>query len=136
MITNGDDRDRTDNLCLARAALSQLSYVPVQFTTNSPALVTGVGVRGLEPRTSALSELRSNHLSYTPRILNIFGGGHSGNTLTKCPVIGVLRRNFLSFESLLAGTFRIASISAAQLLLITSLGFRRSTIDREPIVFD
>ena len=25
-----------------------------------------VGVRGLEPRTSALSELRSNHLSYTP----------------------------------------------------------------------
>jgi hypothetical protein len=24
----GDDRDRTDNLCLARAALSQLSYVP------------------------------------------------------------------------------------------------------------
>ena len=25
------------------------------------------GVRGLEPRTSALSELRSNHLSYTPR---------------------------------------------------------------------
>lgn len=26
-----------------------------------------VGVRGLEPRTSALSELRSNHLSYTPR---------------------------------------------------------------------
>jgi hypothetical protein len=28
-----------------------------------------VGVRGLEPRTSALSELRSNHLSYTPRKL-------------------------------------------------------------------
>ena len=26
-----------------------------------------VGVRGLEPRTSALSELRSNQLSYTPR---------------------------------------------------------------------
>lgn len=28
IITIGDDRDRTDNLCLARAALSQLSYVP------------------------------------------------------------------------------------------------------------
>lgn len=28
-----------------------------------------MGVRGLEPRTSALSELRSNHLSYTPRRL-------------------------------------------------------------------
>ena len=34
IITIGDDRDRTDNLCLARAALSQLSYVP----SNSPAL--------------------------------------------------------------------------------------------------
>ena len=32
-VTNGDDRDRTDNLCLARAALSQLSYVP--FVINS-----------------------------------------------------------------------------------------------------
>lgn len=27
-FSTGDDRDRTDNLCLARAALSQLSYVP------------------------------------------------------------------------------------------------------------
>ena len=27
----GDDRDRTDNLCLARAALSQLSYVPLSI---------------------------------------------------------------------------------------------------------
>jgi hypothetical protein len=32
---NGDDRDRTDNLRLARAALSQLSYVP-GFLTNAP----------------------------------------------------------------------------------------------------
>ena len=38
---NGDDRDRTDNLCLARAALSQLSYVPffINITVNSPAFL-------------------------------------------------------------------------------------------------
>ena len=61
---------------------------PLQLTKFTGSL-TGMGVRGLEPRTSALSELRSNHLSYTPRILNVFGGGHSGSTLTKCPVIGI-----------------------------------------------
>lgn len=112
-FSTGDDRDRTDNLCLARAALSQLSYVP-EFPADSPSRLSTpqqypaatsvnhrtpskhcfhqirrlsnqqvtlqckdphitkpvpVGVRGLEPRTSALSELRSNHLSYTPRRL-------------------------------------------------------------------
>ena len=74
-----------------------------------------MGVRGLEPRTSALSELRSNHLSYTPRILNVFGGGHSGNTLAKSPVIGIWRRNFPSFESPLIETFGFLGIFAAQL---------------------
>ena len=34
-----------------------------------------LGVRGLEPRTSALSELRSNHLSYTPELRIEFGSG-------------------------------------------------------------
>jgi hypothetical protein len=34
----GDDRDRTDNLCLARAALSQLSYVPVSLGSHSGSL--------------------------------------------------------------------------------------------------
>lgn len=65
---SGDDRGRTDNLCRARAALSQLSYVPSTYR------ITAVGVRGLEPRTSALSELRSNHLSYTPRRIIRSGG--------------------------------------------------------------
>ena len=51
---SGDDRGRTGNLRLAKPALSQLSYIPP------------VGVRGFEPRTSALSELRSSQLSYTP----------------------------------------------------------------------
>ena len=31
VINGGDDRDRTDNLCLAKAALSQLSYIPTEF---------------------------------------------------------------------------------------------------------
>ncbi len=40
-----------------------------------------VGVRGLEPRTSALSELRSNHLSYTPRV----GERYCGESPMGCP---------------------------------------------------
>ena len=76
----GDDRDRTGNLRLAKPALSQLSYVPSgsgQFAvpscagspfrfTHCPFAPGPVGVLGFEPRTSALSELRSSQLSYTP----------------------------------------------------------------------
>ncbi len=69
--SSGDDRARTDNLRLARAALSQLSYVPgmieipvVRLYLNRSEFLVGVG--GLEPPTSALSEPHSNQLSYTP----------------------------------------------------------------------
>ena len=51
----GASRDRTDDLLVANQALSQLSY--------SPSLKRGfpqVGLRGLEPRTSSLSGMRSN----------------------------------------------------------------------------
>ena len=54
---SGDEGDRTLNLRLAKPALSQLSYVPGNHLQ--------VGVLGFEPRTSALSELRSSQLSYT-----------------------------------------------------------------------
>ena len=50
----GDSRVRTDDLRLARAALSQLSYIPM------------VGLGGFEPPTSRLSGVRSNQLSYRP----------------------------------------------------------------------
>jgi hypothetical protein len=50
----GADRDRTDDPLLAKQVLSQLSYSPV------------VGLGGLEPPTSPLSGVRSNHLSYRP----------------------------------------------------------------------
>ena len=32
----GDDRDRTDNPRLAKAVLSQLSYIPAEFSQRSP----------------------------------------------------------------------------------------------------
>ena len=54
---NGGAReDRTPDLLRARQALSQLSY--------GPEAVVGLG--GLEPPTSPLSGVRSNHLSYRP----------------------------------------------------------------------
>src|SRR5262249_41866966 len=63
----GDDRGRTGNLRLAKPALSQLSYVPAPLSEDFAFLIRGaVGVLGFEPRTSALSELRSSQLSYTP----------------------------------------------------------------------
>ena len=53
----GAMRGRTANLLRARQALSQLSY--------SPKMID-VGLGGLEPPTSRLSGVRSNHLSYRP----------------------------------------------------------------------
>ena len=63
-------RDRTADLLRARQALSQLSYNPIVNAN----LITGihsvrnelVGLSGLEPPTSPLSGVRSNHLSYKP----------------------------------------------------------------------
>lgn len=61
----GDDRDRTDNLCLARAALSQLSYVPPQFDYTTLRPLTIVSTRRAMPsgrtwtRTTDLSFIRA-----------------------------------------------------------------------------
>ena len=57
----GASRDRTDDLKLAKLALSQLSYGP--FRTRQQEMV---GLRGFEPLTSPLSGVRSNQLSYRP----------------------------------------------------------------------
>ena len=51
----GDEGTRTPDLRRAKAALSQLSYIPF--------LPHGMGLSGLEPETSPLSEERSNQLS-------------------------------------------------------------------------
>ena len=57
-IAGGANRDRTDDLLLAKQALSQLSY--------GPATRWLVGLDGFEPSTPALSRRCSNQLSYRP----------------------------------------------------------------------
>ena len=63
----GDERDRTVDLRLAKPALSQLSYIPVQSTLQDLAAeMKMVGPSRIELPTSRLSGVRSNHLSYGP----------------------------------------------------------------------
>ena len=61
----GGERDRTDDLLLAKQALSQLSY--------TPDLESLVGLVGFEPTTPALSRRCSNRLSYRPGQSRCFG---------------------------------------------------------------
>ena len=62
--TGGGERDRTDDLMLAKHALSQLSYTPGSLLySRLPRLV---GLDGFEPSTPALSRRCSNQLSYRP----------------------------------------------------------------------
>ena len=64
----GDEGNRTLGLLLARQALSHLSYTPI-LLPKAMLNPTGelVGLAGLEPATSRLSGVRSNHLSYRPK---------------------------------------------------------------------
>ena len=59
----GANRDRTDDLLLAKQALSQLSYGPREKFVPRAQLV---GLDGLEPSTPRLSSVCSNQLSYRP----------------------------------------------------------------------
>jgi|tagenome__1003787_1003787.scaffolds.fasta_scaffold19550196_1 hypothetical protein len=61
--TGGARRDRTDDLLLAKQALSQLSYGP---GTSVQQKLVGLG--RFELPTSRLSSARSNQLSYKPEI--------------------------------------------------------------------
>jgi hypothetical protein len=60
--SGGAGRDRTDDILLAKQALSQLSYGPITETCQQEL----VGPGRLELPTSRLSGVRSNHLSYGP----------------------------------------------------------------------
>ena len=67
--TGGAERDRTDDLLLAKQALSQLSYGPNHWSIIAqsgpePALSNLVGQGRFELPTSRLSSARSNQLSY------------------------------------------------------------------------
>ena len=76
--TGGARRDRTDDLMLAKHALSQLSYGPAgalramarraqeACQAEAPKERRLVGPGRLELPTSRLSGVRSNHLSYGP----------------------------------------------------------------------
>ena len=61
----GARRDRTDDLLLAKQALSQLSYGPGERTMCSKSEGM-VGLGRFELPTSRLSSARSNQLSYKP----------------------------------------------------------------------
>jgi hypothetical protein len=62
----GADRDRTDDILLAKQALSQLSYSPTSFSITEEWNMVGLG--RLELPTSPLSGVRSSQLSYRPGI--------------------------------------------------------------------
>jgi hypothetical protein len=61
----GADRDRTDDILLAKQALSQLSYSPIigSFYMSRRRVV---GLGRFELPTSPLSGVRSSQLSYRP----------------------------------------------------------------------
>jgi hypothetical protein len=59
----GADRDRTDDPLLAKQVLSQLSYSPIKVH-----LAKMVGLGRFELPTSPLSGVRSNQLSYRPKV--------------------------------------------------------------------
>ncbi len=65
---SGDEGIRTPGLRLAKAALSQLSYIPRNLGRclsrgSACPCRAQVGLSGIEPETSPLSEARSNQLS-------------------------------------------------------------------------
>ena len=74
-MSGGARRDRTDDLKLAKLALSQLSYVPDHDRRGSSMVSMALGLQGsalvvglgrFELPTSRLSSARSNQLSYRP----------------------------------------------------------------------
>ena len=66
--TGGADRSRTDDLRLAKPALSQLSYSPFSKAPSWATRYASVGQGRIELPTSRLSGVRSNQLSYWPAL--------------------------------------------------------------------
>ena len=87
MKNGGAGRDRTDDLKLAKLPLYQLSYSPKGIYVLWYDRISGasrrsmVGLGGLEPPTSRLSGVRSNHLSYRPAPPEIIPYGNRSRAL-------------------------------------------------------
>ena len=64
---------RTPDILLAKQALYQLSYGPARNDSLKDKPFN-VGLGGVEPPTSRLSGVRSNHLSYSPGDPGVSGG--------------------------------------------------------------
>ena len=79
----GARRDRTDDLLLAKQALSQLSYGPGRKRSIGCYRLIMVGLGRLELPTSRLSGVRSNHLSYRPDAKHTFPIGNVSSCLKK-----------------------------------------------------
>src|SRR4029077_16065007 len=79
----GARRDRTDDLMLAKHALSQLSYGPVSRPAGAQRPVV-VGLGGLEPPPSRLSSARSNQLSYKPGRKKNSTPAHGSQSRSRC----------------------------------------------------
>ena len=62
----GANRDRTGDLLLAKQALSQLSYGPLDPPQTPSHSLVMVGLDGFEPSTPRLSSVCSDQLSYRP----------------------------------------------------------------------
>jgi hypothetical protein len=88
----GADRDRTDDLRLAKPALSQLSYSPV-WCRAQVSWAPRVGQGRLELPTSRLSGVRSNHLSYWPGQVTAFAAARPSD-LAGSRVLPELRAAF------------------------------------------
>ena len=93
----GAERDRTDDLLLAKQALSQLSYSPFRFAAlPGSRYFEVVGLDGFEPSTPALSRRCSNQLSYRPRSTQVFRLASErqpiGVDARELPVISLERR--------------------------------------------
>ena len=81
ITAGGARRDRTDDLLLAKQALSQLSYGPVGRKRGRCLIMVGLG--RLELPTSRLSGVRSNHLSYRPDAKHTFSVENVSSCLKK-----------------------------------------------------
>ena len=103
--TGGARRDRTDDLLLAKQALSQLSYGPRSRPAQNPVTKDVVGLGRFELPTSRLSSARSNQLSYKPKFFGGPRGPHRAIALSESPRLVREERETKTAKSRIVGLF-------------------------------